>query len=192
MWRRGPVELVLALALILPAGCAPFGGGPGPGVSTPASGRAIAVRPGDEALAATVRAQLAATDRDSFQGVSVLAWNGTALLTGAVIRPEQRRRAEQTARAVPGIAEVHNELQLAEKAVLDSFAPDTGREAAILAQISTHPDLSGSFTLRLVHGIAYLLGSAPTRAAAENAADLIREIDGVKWVVDLVTVADGR
>jgi osmotically-inducible protein OsmY len=150
------------------------------------------VRPGDEALAATVRAQLAATDRDSFQGVSVLAWNGTALLTGAVIRPEQRRRAEQTARAVPGIAEVHNELQLAEKTVLDSFAPDTGREAAILAQISTHPDLSGSFTLRIVHGVAYLLGSAPTRAAAENAADLIREIDGVKWVVDLVAVADGR
>jgi len=192
MWRRGPVELVLALALILPAGCAPFGGGPGPGVSTPASGRGIAVRSGDEALAAAVRTRLAETDRDSFQGVSVLVWNGTVLLTGAVIRPEQRRRAEQTARAVPEITEVHNELQLAEKAVLNGFAPDTGREAAILAQISTHPDLSGSFTLRLVHGVAYLLGSAPTRAAAENAADLIREIDDVKWVVDLVAVADGN
>lgn len=181
----------MVLALILPAGCAPLGDGPGPGVSTPASGRGITVRPSDESLAATVRARLAETDRDSFQGVSVLVWNSAVLLTGAVIRPEQRHRAEQAARAVPGVTGVHNELQLAEKAVLNSFSPDTGREAAILTRIATHPDLTGSFTLRIVHGVAYLLGSAPTRAAAENAADLIREGDDVKWVVDLVAVADG-
>jgi hypothetical protein len=191
MWRRGPVDLVLALALILPAGCAPFGGGPGPGVSTPTQGQAITARPGDDALAAAVRSRLADTDRDSFQGVSVLVWNGTALLTGAVIRPEQRRRAEQTVRAVAGIVDVHDEVQLAEKSVLGGFAPDPGREAAILAQISTHPTLTGSFTLRMVHGVVYLLGTAATRAEAETAADVIREVEGVKWVVDLVTVADG-
>ncbi|CCG40337.1 BON domain-containing protein [Magnetospirillum molischianum] len=191
MWQRGPVEIVLALALILPVGCAPFGDAAGPGVSTPASGLGIVVRPGDETMASMVRTKLAETDRDSFQGVSVLVWNGTALLTGAVIRPEQRHRAEQTARAVPGIVEVHDELQLAEKAALNSFAPDTKREADILAQLSTHPNLTGSFTLRMVHGVAYLLGSAPSRAEAENAADLIRDIEGVKWVVDHVTVTNG-
>lgn len=192
MWRRGPVELVLALALILPAGCAPFGGGPGPGVSTPTQGRAITAHPGDDALAATVRSKLAETDRDSFRGISVLVWNGTALLTGAVVRPEQRRRAEQTVRAVAGIVDLHDEVQLAEASVLGGFAPDPGREAAILAQVAAHPALTGSFTLRMVHGVVYLLGTAPTRAEAETAADLIREIDDVKWVVDLVTTADNR
>jgi len=191
MWRRGPVEIALVLTLILPAGCVPFGGGSGPGVSTPAQGQAITTRPGDEVLAAAVRGKLAESDRDSFSGVSVLAWNGTVLLTGATIRPEQRRRAEQATRAVPGVSDVHNELQLAEKAVLGGFTPDTGREAAILSQISTHPTLTGSFTLRIVHGVAYLLGTAPTRAEAENAADLIRDVPDVKWVVDLVAVTDG-
>jgi osmotically-inducible protein OsmY len=193
MSRRARVKAFLVAALLtLSAGCTPGGTGAGPGVSSPSRGSAIQVRPGDEALAATVRARLAEADRLGFRGVSVLVWDGSVLLTGAVVRPEQRRRAEQIVRAVDGVVQVHGELQMAEEAILAGFAPDSERERALLGALAVHSDLAGSYTVRVVHGVAYLLGSAPRRADAARVADLIREVPDIKWVVDRVAVLDGR
>jgi len=184
MARHGLVEAFLVLALLAASGCAPSGSVT-PSLRPAPTAEAI---PNDWDLAQAVRARLSETDRTGFQSVSVLAWRGTVLLTGAVVRPGQRLRAQQLAAEIPGVSRVLVDLQLVEARRLPEFPPDPARERALLVSLDGLP---GQYSLRVVHGIVYLLGSAPRRADADRAADLIREADGVKWVVDHTTADDG-
>lgn len=117
----------------------------------------------------------------AYRAVTVEAWGGRVLLMGAVIKPEQRRRAEQAARAVPGATEVLNELVLAEDGALDLFLPDAAREAALRRQLGLEGE--GAPSLRVIHGVAFLLGAARSAAEAETLKEDAGEGDGIKWVV---------
>ena len=190
MVRRRLGNGIVVLAVLVTASCQPFPF-PSPSLSSlgeDPSGALVQPAPDDRTLVQTVRTRLMETDRNGFQGVSVLAWRGTVLLTGAVVRPGLRLRAQQVAESVGGVSRVWVDLQLIEAPLLADFAPDTARERTLLARLATMP---GQYDLRVVHGVVYLLGSASRRAEADRAADLLREADGVKWVVDH-TVAENE
>ncbi|MEO0035026.1 MAG: hypothetical protein RLZZ501_1049 [Pseudomonadota bacterium] len=184
MVRRGLAEAVLVAVLLGTAGCAPTRP-----VGLAGSAGAARVAPDDRALANAVLDRLLAADRAGFQSVSVLAWRGSVLLTGAVVRPGQRQRAERTAAGVDGVHRVLVDLHLIEAPLLPEFLPESAGEQTLLARLDGQP---GRYAVRLVHGVAYLLGTAPTRAVADRAADTLREADGVKWVVDHTQAEDGR
>lgn len=142
----------------------------------------------DDVLKSLVSRRIAELDRRAYRGVTVEAWGGRVLLMGAVIKPEQRRKAEQTARAVEGVADVLNELVLAEDRALDIFVPDPAREAA-LRQILGIEGRAGTI-VRVVNGVAFLLGGTPTSDSAAAMKADATEVAGVKWVVShLKTVA---
>lgn len=138
----------------------------------------------DDALKAVVARRIAELDRRAYRAVTVEVWGGRALLMGAVIKPEQRRKAEQVAAAVEGVAAIHNELVLAEDKALDVFAADPARED----EVRRHLGIEGraGTTVRVINGVAFLLGAAPSAdAAAAMKADAV-EVAGVKWVVALL------
>lgn len=135
----------------------------------------------DDALKSILGRRLAELDRRAYRGVTVEVWGGRALLMGAVIKPEQRRKAEQVAAAMDGIAAVYNELVLAEDRALDIFTADVAREEAVRRALGIEG--RAGTTVRVINGVAFLLGAAPdTNAAAAMKADAT-EVAGVKWVV---------
>ena len=134
----------------------------------------------DDLLKSVASRKVAELDRAAFRAVSVEVWGGRALLMGAVVKPEQRRRAEQTVRDVTGVAEVINELVLAEASQLDRYVLDFSREEAVRHHLNA--DAKSGLIVRVVNGVAFLLGGGSPDSAPVLKADA-GEVEGIKWVV---------
>ncbi|MBC7951174.1 MAG: BON domain-containing protein [Rhodospirillaceae bacterium] len=145
--------------------------------------RTEAVR--DDVLKSQITRRIVEQGR-AFRSIAVEAWGGRVLLMGAVIKPEQRRKAEQLARATDGVTTVLNELVLAEDKALDAFAPDPARDTATRRALGME---SGTGTIvRVINGVAFLLGATPTAEAAAAMKADATEIEGIKWVVSHLSV----
>jgi len=188
---------VVLLSVLLLAACAQPGGGPAPAAAPPSSltmdaaGRVVrlrAERNQDDATAAAVLARLRQSDAAAFKGVSVLAWDHAVLLTGAVIKPEQRRHAEQLAKTMDGVTVVFNDIGLDENPGAAVFLPETGREQRIHAGLLGQDDIAGAYAVRVVNGVVTLLGTARTAEDAARAAGFARDSGDIKWVVNHVAV----
>lgn len=190
--------LSLLCAVLLLSACAQPGA-MGDAATTPAASaatvdsagrvvRARAERHQDDSIGRAVLALLRQSDAAAFQGVSVLAWDRTVLLTGAVAKPEQRRRAEQIAKAADGVEAVFNDLGLAEDPAATAFIPEVGREQRIYAGLLGQDDISGAYVVRMVNGVVTLLGTARSAEDVAKATAFAREAEGVKWVVNHVAV----
>lgn len=152
-----------------------------PPAAVPVMRRSHDVAVHDDTLKADLVRRMAQLPARPYRAVTIEVWNGRVLLIGAVSKPEQRRKAEQAARAVPGVAEVLNELVLAEDSALDLFQPDTAREQALRRTLGLTGE--GAPILRVVHGVAFLLGAARTPEGAETLKEAVADGDGIKWVV---------
>ncbi|MBI3444794.1 MAG: BON domain-containing protein [Magnetospirillum sp.] len=185
---------ILSLGLLQLAACAQppnSASTPQSQLSTDSQGRVVRLRADrniDDSVGQAVHALLMSTDRDAFRGVSVRVWDGALLLTGAVAKPDQRRRAEQLAKSVDGVATIFDELVLVENPGLTIYVPDTHREQKIYAGLLGQDGLAGAYTVRVVNGVAYLLGSSNSADDVVKAAAFTRDYDGIKWVVEHVSV----
>jgi len=197
MKRRTAGHSVFGLAVglltvgLLAAGCTPRDGGPAwlslPS-RAPAASAAAPAPPArgalpDETLARMVRERLDAADRAAFTHVFVLARDGAVLLTGAVVKPGQRRQAAILARETVGSAPVYDDLRLTEPTRLAEFDPDPAGERRLAARLT---EADARVTVRVVRGVAYLVGTARDGEAAARAADRARDEDGIAWVVSHV------
>lgn len=141
----------------------------------------------DDILKSILARKIHALDARAYRAVTVEVWGGRALLMGAVIKPEQRRKAEQTAATMDGIVAVHNELVLAEDKALDVFAADPEREEQVRQALGI-VGRAGT-TVRVINGVAFLLGAVPTAEAANAMKADAGEVAGIKWVVAALSVA---
>lgn len=183
--KRDAATVILAALL---AGCAP----PAQTVKpTQVAQPAAAPRPIEpthaDSLGDTVTARIHALDATAFRAVTAQAVGGRVLLTGAVVKPEQRRRAERTAAAMSGVVAVTNEVLLAEDAAFNLFIPDTARESALTARLATDESTGhGAFELRVVNHVAYVIAAPRSPDQTARVKELLTEDPNVKWVV-LVT-----
>jgi hyperosmotically inducible periplasmic protein len=198
MTRRSLSVLVL-LGLTGLAGCVQNpGNGPVTGappahsqMTVDSLGRVVrlrAERNWDDSIGREALSALRDDDGETFRGVSVLAWDGGVLLAGAVTKPEQRRRAEQLVRSVEGVTQVYDELALAENPGLPQYVPDVAMEQRIYAGLLGQDAVLGAYVVRVVNNIAYLQGSTRSKADAERAVEFARDFDGIKWVVNHISV----
>ena len=135
----------------------------------------------DDVVQSLVGRKLRELDRAAYRGITVEVWNGTVLLMGAAIKPEQRRRAEQTAAATQGAARVINELILAEDRALDLFIPNAAKEEQVRRALGV--DGKAGLIVRVVNNVAFLLGAIADKSQAEALRADAGEVDGIKWVV---------
>lgn len=140
----------------------------------------------DDALKSIISRRIVEVDRRAYRAITVECWGGRVLLMGAVIKPEQRRKAEQIAQAVDGTTEVLNELVLAEDRALDSFAADYSREATLRQSLGLE-GRAGTI-VRVINGVAFLLGGVPNTEAANALKADATEVAGIKWVVSHLVV----
>lgn len=139
----------------------------------------------DDVIQSLAQRKVRSLDVSAFRAVTVEVWNGTVLLMGAVIKPEQRRRAEQAAAGVQGVNKVLNELVLAEDRALDLFIPDQAMEDK-LRQTLGIAGKSG-LTIRVLNNVAFLLGGVADKTQAQALKEDAGEVDGIKWVVAHLT-----
>lgn len=155
------------------------GAAPHAAVSTIERSRQDANR--DDVIQSLAQRKVRSLDASAFRAVTVEVWNGTALLMGAVIKPEQRRRAEQAAAGVQGVQKVLNELVLAEDRALDLFIPNTAMETKIRQALGVEG--KSGLTIRVLNNVAFLLGGVADKAQAQTLKEDAGEVDGIKWVV---------
>lgn len=155
------------------------GAAPHAAVSTIERSRQDANR--DDVIQSLVQRKVRSLDASAFRAVTVEVWNGTVLLMGAVIKPEQRRRAEQAAAGVQGVQKVLNELVLAEDRALDLFIPNTAMETKIRQALGVEG--KSGLTIRVLNNVAFLLGGVADKAQAQTLKEDAGEVDGIKWVV---------
>jgi hyperosmotically inducible periplasmic protein len=166
-------RLIAPMVALLLAGCAQGNGGP----TTTAS------RPHDEALTASVLRRLHEADTSAFRAISATVLGNRVMLTGAVIKPDHRRRAERAAAEVDGIVTVHNSLLVAEAGTFPLFVPDTARERDLMGMLTAAGDIAmGNYDLRMVNGVVYLLGTARSAAELERVKAVLMGVAAVKWV----------
>jgi osmotically-inducible protein OsmY len=181
------------MAAALLAGCAPEGPKPAataePQAPAPVPTRSRSEMNRDDGVARVVMRRLAETDRDAFRAVTAEVWNGRALLIGAVAKPDLRRRAAGVAKGVDGVAEVIDELVLAEPKAFAAFAPVAQTENDLRGRILSDDAVKGFYAVRVVNGVAYLLGAAPSAAEVDRVKAIAMDNPSVKWVVSHVSVA---
>ncbi len=135
----------------------------------------------DDVIQSLAQRKVRSLDVSAYRAVTIEVWNGTALLMGAVIKPEQRRRAEQNVAAIQGVKTVLNELVLAEDRALDLFIPNTAMENKVRQALGI--DGKSALTIRVLNNVAFLLGGVADKAQGESLREDTGEVEGIKWVV---------
>lgn len=164
-------SLMLGLAL---AGCVQQGR---PVVSTVTSRPAVSYPPvvTDPKVVESVAATLAALDPQAYGAVSMAEVGGTVLLTGAVVRPDLRRKVEQRIASVPGVTVVSNHILVTDGASLEGYRPDQSKEKEVSALVP--PGLA----LRVVRGVVYLVGVALAEDV-DRFKESVADDSAIQWV----------
>jgi osmotically-inducible protein OsmY len=117
--------------------------------------------------------------------VNVTSYNRYVLLTGEVPDEAARAEIEKSARGVPNVLGVTNDLQVAGKSSMGSRSNDT----YLTSMVKTRFLDSGKFNAVHVKvvteaGVVYLLGMV-TEKEAEDAVEIARTTGGVRKVVKM-------
>lgn len=125
--------------------------------------------------------------------INITSYNNAVLLSGEVISPEWRQRAEDIARSVEKVKYVYNELIVAPPTSFSSRSADTLITAKIktsLFQVNGIQDFDPT-RVKVVteRGVVYLFGLLKPREA-EIVTETVRHVGGVQKVVKLFEYID--
>jgi osmotically-inducible protein OsmY len=138
----------------------------------------------DAWLSSKTKIALYADERVSGNAVNVDATKGVVTLRGKVGSAEEKTAAEQVAKAVEGVIQVKNNLEVvrsAEKKSVDR--KDDEIKKAVKERLTKDPQLKGSdIEVRADNGVVTLTGDAKNLDARARASQLARGVAGVKAV----------
>ncbi len=121
-------------------------------------------------------------------GVGVTSYNRKVLLTGQVLDAASRQNAERAIAAVPGVAQIHNELAVSGRASLGTNASDTLVTTKVKAAFVEAKDVqSNAIKVITEQGTAYLMGIV-TQEEANRAAQVASRVSGVQRVVTVFEI----
>ncbi len=152
----------------------------------------------DIATDTRIKASITATIADQM-GTDVISINSDVyeqdvMLTGIVESLEQRATAEDVIRDIEGIKLVLNQIMIKsdleqEQGAVEKFVDDTIIETKINAQLLDAKGVNvTNFRYRSVAGHVFLFGRALSAPENEKATEIVRDIENVQSVVNLVKV----
>jgi osmotically-inducible protein OsmY len=122
---------------------------------------------------------------NDFKGshVNATCYNRKVLLTGEVSTEETKKAAEETAKAIPSVREVANELAVGGNSSITS----RGNDSLITTSVKARMIGNGKFSTNHVKvvteaGVVYLMGLV-TQTEGEAAVEIARSTSGVSRVV---------
>jgi osmotically-inducible protein OsmY len=118
--------------------------------------------------------------------VAATVYNQVVLLTGQAYDEELRNKAEQYARAVPGVKRVFNKITLGIPTTAFRRAQDVAITSTVKTKMFAERELkSNNFKIVTENGVVYILGLA-THKQADLAVLIARKTTGVKKVIKLI------
>ncbi len=161
-----------------------------------AMGLALAASPAyassvdDATLTAKVKTALMTDSKAPAMNVNVETRNGVVQLNGYVGTDAERKAAEQRARKVEGVKKVENHLEVRKDTRTASGAvSDTTLAMKVKTALAADKQVPANDVVVEVHdGTVQLGGFVPTASARARAAEVARQVDGVKHVDNRVDV----
>jgi hyperosmotically inducible protein len=158
----------------------------------------------DAGITTNVKSKLAADDQVKAYQVNVDTRDGVVTLTGRVPTAAAKEVAVQIARTSDGVVSVVDNLTVETAAerdrdIGDAAAATAGRvgdaaadatvTSAVKTKLLADPDVAGlKIDVDTANGVVTLTGTVKTAAEKAEALRIARETDGVKSVVDRITV----
>ncbi|MEJ2181577.1 MAG: BON domain-containing protein [Gammaproteobacteria bacterium] len=117
--------------------------------------------------------------------VNVTSYNGIVLVTGEVLTEELGQQVIDVVRNLPDVKRVHNELTVGNLTSFESRSGDTWITSKVKSQMLSTRDLKSTL-IKVVteNDTVYLMGIV-TEKEANEAADVARNVEGVKRVVKI-------
>lgn len=146
----------------------------------------------DSDISATVSKKIHANKVTSASKIDVSTKHGVVFLSGTVQTEGEASSAIETANSVPGVKDVNNDELLVKNGsqpYTDAYITAKVKGAYVREKLfgDKAVDVSG-VSVETKDGIVYLTGTAATKAQAESAVSLAKEIKGVKEVKSKVVV----
>lgn len=171
MSLSGCVEMVLGTALV--------------GVVTASDRRTLGAQTDDKTIAMKAEMRMPSVTKDKGH-VNVNSYNRKVLVTGEVEDEAMKAAVDAHVRAVPGVDNVINELEVAPMSTYSSRSADSLVTTKVKASLVDMKTISAnSFKVVTERGTVYLMGRV-TEREGQVAADVARGVSGVKKVVKLL------
>ena len=187
-----PANLVAGIALIALAfglgGCAGavVGAGATAGVAV-AQERSVGDAVDYASIQLAINEALLQKDEKLFSRVGIEVVEGRVLLTGSVIKPEDRVEAARLTWQVDGIKEVLNEIQVTDRGGIVNYLKDGKITTQLRFQmLRDRAILDINFSVETVNGVVYLMGIAQDQAELDKLINHARNIAGVVKVINHV------
>lgn len=193
MFRIFAFAVLAALAVPGLGGCAGLAVGAAvTGGAALVEDRSLGHQVDDLTVKLAINEGLFAHDEGLFGDVSIDVTEGRVLLTGKVPTPADRVDAVRIAWQAEGVAEVINELQVAESGDLIDYLDDARITNELRVRLFFDREITAiNFNVDTVDGVVYITGIASGRAELDLVLDHARRIAGVKEVVSHVRVESG-
>ncbi|WP_171014044.1 BON domain-containing protein [Chitinivorax sp. B] len=122
--------------------------------------------------------------------VNVTSYNRAALLTGEAESDDVKQGLERSARTVPGVGKIHNELVIGPNSTLGARTADTATTTRVKTALISNTSINAN-QIKVVTeaGTVYLMGIV-SRFESKTAADIAAGVSGVKKVVTLFEYLD--
>lgn len=128
---------------------------------------------------------------DEFRGSHIVtsSFHHVVLLAGQTPSDSLRVRAEQLAKAQPGVRQLYNEIQVGPRTSTLTRSSDSWITTKVKTEMLARKGLkAGDIKVITENGVVFLMGQV-TPAQADLAVDVTREISGVQKVVKILNYA---
>jgi len=184
-----PAVGLLAVATMF-GGCAGTGAGAGAGVVAYQE-RGIEVAADDLKLEMKIIELWLNHDNSLPIKVSTELYEGRALLTGIVDKPEMRADAVRLAWKVHGVKDVINEIQVKDDNTFMDMARDSWITTKLKSKLTVDKYVMAvNYAIETVGGVVYMIGIAQNKEELDRVISHARNIEYVRKVVSHVRLKD--
>ncbi|HET8816229.1 MAG TPA: division/outer membrane stress-associated lipid-binding lipoprotein [Pseudidiomarina sp.] len=154
------------------------------GIASASDSRTVGAQVDDQAIEVKAIATLQREDRLDQARIQVVSFNRSILLMGQVANSNLSDLAANAVRSIDGVIRVHNEIRIGEVIGLQTISKDTWITSKVKAQLLANKEVDGSHVKVVTeNGEVFLMGIV-SRAEAQAAISIARNINGVVRVID--------
>ena len=145
----------------------------------------------DDRIRGDILSALVEQEVGTLKNVTVDVYEQNVLLIGTVTSAQARGTAGTVAASAEGAGHIINEIQIVKDSSLRDKTEDLSIENSLKASLRKSTKLN-SFNLRWhsVNRVVYIFGRVKSQIARDRALEIARSIEGVKDVVDHITIRE--
>ena len=177
--------------LILIQACSPFIGAAGiASLGSASNEKGLATSLSDTIISTRISNKIFKYNPDLIKDTRVFVNDGSVLLTGKVIKPENKIELTKIIWKIKGVREVNNEVQITDGSSIKNIARDIASMAEIKARIMTNKNINSlNFSINVVNDIAYLSGIAENEEEMKLVKDNAASARFIKEVFNFISLS---